>query len=274
MIYINRLIQNNSMVPRCKNIRPLIKYHLIHCNIKKISLVGEKMDIKEQQIQINKLIFNEAIKRESEWRKNPEFAHDVKLLIQMLNEINNLGYEFRYLKDITWRTNHSNEIIDIVMRYFGKFEDEGISAELVNVLKGIKGRGYTEILIDYIFHKKIDIGFYVGFDNAFLRLRDKRYVSNYLALLNEPEMASKLPLTMIMLGKWHIMEAKELFIKHLDESNPTQLLYSCIKSLAYFSDEDSLAAIIKASKFKDIKISKYAKDTIEKIMNKNRIKND
>ena len=269
------MIQNNSNVPRCKNLRPLIKYHLIHCNIKKISLVGEKMDIKEQQIQINKLIFNEAIKRESEWRKNPEFAHDVKLLIQMLNEINNLGYEYRFLKDITWRTNNSNEIVDIVMRYFGKFEREGISSDLTNVLlAGIKGKEYTKKLIDYINQKKNDICFYVMYDNAFFRLKDKRYVSDFLAFLKDPEIASELPFTMIMLSRWHIMEAKELFIKHLDESNPTQLLYTCIESLAYFSDEDSLAAIIKASKFKDIKISKYAKDTIEKIMNKNRIKND
>ena len=65
------------------------------------------------------------------------------------------------------------------------------------------------------------------YDNALEKIKDTRYINNYLEILKNPDDAIKLPLTMIMLGKWKIEEAKKYFVKYLDAKE----IYVNIKSL-------------------------------------------
>ena len=189
-------------------------------------------------------LYKFALEEEKEWRRCKENRHDVLLIDELLRELRKIGYKYRHYADLTNRENNDQELWNVVMRYIGRFDDEGISAELVGVI-GKKGNyAATEIILDdYINcseeNRKKQSVFY---DNALYRIKDKRYIDRYLKLLSDPNKAIRLPFTMSLLGKWQVKEAKEYFFEYLDSdlkrfSNSTgDLVFHSLKALSYYKD--------------------------------------
>ena len=84
---------------------------------------------------------------------------------------------------------------------------------------------------------------YVFYDNALWRIGDKRYIANYLSLLNSPNDAARFPLTMNMLGRWQVAEAKPLFIRYLTETQEydaytaRQLVFVAMDALSRYKND-------------------------------------
>ncbi len=199
------------------------------------------------------VIYNFAIKEEKEWRKNKLNKHDVMIADEMLKKAQNIGYRYKYLADITHRDNKDSELLNIISQYIGRFDDEGISAELVGVV-GIKGnKAATEIIINNYMNssQKNKLCQAIFYDNAFYRIKDKRYIENYLEILKNPEEARRFPLTMIMLAKWQVAEAKPYFFQYIDyHDEKDNRVFISIEALSYYKDEDGIIAEKIAEKLK------------------------
>lgn len=197
------------------------------------------------------VIYKAAIDEEKEWRKNGNTS-DINVMDQLLEEVRELGYHYRYFADITNRENNEKNLLNLLLRYIGQFQDDYFSAALVKVV-GKKGNiSATEIILKNYMGLSNDskhkhAGFY---DNALNQIKDKRYLTSYMELLKSPEDAIKLPLTMIMLGKWQLEEAKPYFFEYLNtdilyhNNNISDLVYISLEALSFYPDQDGM--IMKA----------------------------
>ncbi len=202
---------------------------------------------------VTEAIYKFAIKEEKEWRNDKSNAYDVKIVDEMMKSIRSIGYRYKYLADITHRDNKDLKLLNILLQYIGRFEDEGISAELVGVV-GIKGnKAATEIIIkNYMTSSmKNKLSQAVFYDNALNNLKDKRYIFEYLKILKNPEEASRFPFTMIMLGKWQVTEAKPYFLQYIDYfDEKNNRVFISMEALSYYMDEDGIIAEKIAKKLK------------------------
>lgn len=197
------------------------------------------------------VIYKAAIDEEKEWRRNGNTS-DINVMDRLLEQVRELGYQYRYFADITNRENSDKKLLNLLLRYIGQFQDDYFSAALVKVV-GRKGNKLaTEtILKSYMGlsndNKHKHAGFY---DNALSQIKDKRYLSSYIELLKSPEDAIKLPLTMIMLGKWQLEEAKSYFFEYLNadilyhNKNISDLVYISLEALSFYPDKEGI--IMKA----------------------------
>ena len=218
---------------------------------------------------IQNVIYKHAIVEELEWRKEKTNASDVAIVEEMLREIRCLGFSYKYLADITHRDNTDKKMLDILLKYIGRFSDEWISAVLVSAV-GVNGNiSATDAIIKNYANssaknKQMNSGYY---DNALWRMKDKRYISAYLSILSNPDEAIRFPLTMIMLAKWHIVEAKPVLLKYLNYNND-ELVSLCIEALSYYPyDKTIIKAIEKNEKShnKDlITVAKKARKRLER----------
>lgn len=203
---------------------------------------------------------------------------------QMLREVRALGYGYRYYADITNRDNRDENLLKVLLRYIGRFDDEGISAGLVGAV-GQKGATFvTETILDHYQassdrNKHMEAGFY---DNALARIKDKRYIQRYLDILASPSDAVGFPLTTMMLARWNIQEAAPYFWDYLDARDQFQgqrtadLVYSAMEGLSFYPDIDG--AILRALERKlddpDKNVADAAKRAIMRYKKKNRMGDD
>lgn len=111
------------------------------------------------------------------------------------------------------------------------------------------------------------------YDNALEKIKDTRYINNYLEILKNPDDAIKLPLTMIMLGKWKIEEAKKYFVKYLDakeiyvNTKTSDLVFIALNALSYYTDlnDDILKKIENKLNSDDEDVRIVAKKAIKRI---------
>jgi len=208
---------------------------------------SENVNLKKNKDEfIASTLYRSAIDEEKKWVKEKCNEHDIAVRASLINEVRDLGYDYNYLADITHRENNDRKLLDIVLKYIGKFNDEGISAELVGVV-GKKGNfTATETILNNYMNssernKHMQAVFY---DNALDRIKDKRFVSTYMELLKNPEDAIRLPLTMILLGKWQVKEALPFFLQYLNSTllylneSTSDLIFIALNALSYYIDAD------------------------------------
>lgn len=193
------------------------------------------------------VIYKAAVDEEKAWRREKN-THDIAVMDQLLEQVRGLGYHYRYFADITNRENTQKDLLNLLLGYIGRFHDDYFSAALVRVV-GEKGNiSATEIVLKNYMGLSNDskhkhAGFY---DNALSQIKDKRYLSDYMELLKVPEDAIKLPLTMLMLGKWQLEEAKPFFFEYLNadihyhNKNISDLIYISLEALSYYPDPDGI----------------------------------
>lgn len=221
------------------------------------------------------VLYQSALEEELEWRKEANNQHDVELIDQLLSEIKQLGYNYKYYVDITKRDNEDKELARIVLRYIGSFDDEWISAQLVSVV-GRKGNTFaTKTILNNYYdsseeNKHINAFYY---DNALARIQDKKCISSYLEILKNPNYAIKFPFTMIMLGKWRVEDAQPYFMQYLDSSllyhnsNIGDLVFISLEALSYYPDLQGviLQAFEKKLQCEDADLKKAASRAIKRL---------
>ena len=232
------------------------------------------MDKVEQNAVIKRLLYESRLEEEYEWRKRKENRADAKLLDRLLSRINKFGYNYKNKTDLLQQYVLDENVLMVILDYLGKFNDPGVTAILVSVIGNKKNKVATKKIIDVF--NSADLSrkhLAVFYDNAFNRLKDKRYIENYLDWLKEPRLAAILPFTMIMLARWKDLRAKQLFIQHLDSGIKGQLVFTCIEALSIYDDEESINKIKTMVGDENDKVSKCARDARERLSKKSGKKN-
>lgn len=227
------------------------------------------IDRSEQNAIITRLLYERELEEEYEWRKKKENRSDVKLLDCMLSEINKFGYAYETKTDLLQQYIFDENVLKIILDYLGKFNDQGISARLAFVMGHKSNKVVTKKIIDTFNSANLSRKHLAGFyDNAIARLKDKRYIEDYLKWLADPSKALLLPFTMWTLARWGDLRAKQLFMQHLDAGANEELTFICIKALSFYKDEESVCKIAAMTENENEKVSKYARAILDRLNKK------
>lgn len=185
-------------------------------------------------------LYKQSIVDELEDRKKTQFKKDYEIIDSMIKDINQLGYDLKYETDLRMRTFNDKSLISIYKKYYLQFHNYGIAEDLLSM---IDKKGFYESipLVINLYEKiKRQEGLHqiASCDNAFANIKDKSSISVFLNYLTNEEDAIRLPLTMLMLAKWAIPDAKEYFLKYLENSN-RELVFVALESLSYYDDLDN-----------------------------------
>lgn len=202
---------------------------------------------------ITSVLYKEALAEEIEWRSNTKNAHDVDLFDEMCEKINeNSPYNYRNYPDISMRRHEDPIVVDIIASYLGRFDNEGITGELVRSIGTKKGRIATERIINSYFclseASKRKRGIF--YDEALSAICDKRFTDRYVEMISKPEHARWLWGMMKMLGRWKDEEAKKLMIKYL-ESSDEDMVNMTVQALKYYKHDEVVISALRLSLTKD-----------------------
>lgn len=131
-------------------------------------------------------LYDAALIDFAEWRNDPDNLHDVALFDEMLKKINAMGYgSYSSYPDITMRRHDDPNVIDIIADYLGKFDDEGITGELVRSIGTKNGKIATERIIDSFFglSETSKCNHATFYDTALTNICDKRFADKYVEMI-------------------------------------------------------------------------------------------
>lgn len=219
------------------------------------------------------VIYEDHIKIEIEDRKKPEKKHDYEVADNMLAELNqlNLGRELHYSEDLIFYTVTDKRAIPIFKKYILQFEHVGIVLNLVNNQLGLKGyKDCTEFLIELFYSlekrgERLD-SVYESFDNAFYKIKDKRYIDAYLELISVPKYIDKFYLLLEQLSKWHIEDALPIVVERVKYD---KLPGAAIKALGNYADPKYAYLIEPHLNSEKPYIRQLAKKTLDKMQSVN-----
>jgi len=102
--------------------------------------------------------------------------------------------------------------VQVISSYLSRFQSQRVRAELVASIGNEKNRkNVIEKTLELFDELDVDENrsCFVFYDNAFTRIGDKRYISLYLEWLANRQLASEMPFTMDMIGRWKVPEGKQ-----------------------------------------------------------------
>lgn len=150
---------------------------------------------------------------------------DKELLHRLLGEINSYaGTDFRYLAELdAFNIPGSGNII---AKHITNFSSESVKGLLIPQMVSDKIKDCDKIILQMYLHFKSSNEYiarpgepapahiYVRYDNAFRKLKPKRFAKDLINLAHHPRDAYYLPFTMRMLASWKIPEMKDLLISY------------------------------------------------------------
>ncbi len=217
-------------------------------------------------------------------------SEDNIILKMMCDEINrHLGIRIRYLAEIDSRDLSGSGWV--MAKYISCFKSESVRAYLIPQIVADKVNDREQIILSLYKHFKesdeyiSDMGkpspahIYVRYDNAFRRMKPKRFKKELLELVRNPRDAFYLPFTTRMLASWHIPELPDYLIGFLNDLTPESvglsegaelfypsfdyikrdLIFTAIDCIKYYNDQKFYRLINQYSLSDDIDISKLAK---------------
>ena len=150
---------------------------------------------------------------------------DKKVLRKLLKEINRYaGTNFHYLAELDAFDIHGTG--NIVAKYITEFSSEGVKGYLVPQMVADKIKDCDRLVLQLYMHFRSSDEYiakpgepapahiYVRYDNAFRRLKPKRFAKDLIALAHNPRDAFYLPLTMRMLASWKIPEMRDILLSY------------------------------------------------------------
>lgn len=194
------------------------------------------------------VLYLEDVKEEKKDRESGLEKKDYHLIDNLIMDINQLGYSFKFEADLRWREIKDRRIIPILERYLLQFENIDRAEDLVGIV-GHEGFNEATPLVINLYQKIKKQGQKfqcAGCDNALYNIKDKGYIGKYLEFAKNEEDVMRLPLTMTMLAKWNIPELKEYFLNYINSQN-RDLKFISIECLSYFNNDIMVLESLKKS---------------------------
>jgi hypothetical protein len=216
------------------------------------------------------VLYLDDVKAEVRDRKLKIDSEDYDLVDSLMNDINKLGYDFKFESDLRWRKIKDKRVIPILKKYIFKFKNTGRMEDFIGI---IAHRGFLEAtpivleLYDKIKGQAPNCQC-ASCDNALYKIQDTRFIDKYLEFLSKKEDVIRLPLTMVMLAKWKIPKAKAYFTTYLNSSN-RELVFIAVECLGYYKgDECIVNALAEHLNSTDIDIANIIKKSLKKLNGK------
>ena len=209
---------------------------------------------------VERFLYEQSISEEMHDRDKPEYQHDYQIVDLMIEEINQLGYNLKYETDLRLREFHDKELIPIYKKYYLQFNNIGFAEDTLGM---VTKKGFSETVpivqnLYDILKQNAPLYQIASCDNAFYQIKDKKSIDLFLKYLNNEKDVIHLPLTMLLLARWKIPEAKTMFLKYMNNSN-RDIVFTSIEALSYYEDpENEIKALIEKkleSSDKDIRIA-------------------
>ncbi len=231
--------------------------------------------------RINEALLKNDIQNEAEFKDFIFNEADNEILHNILQEINQLGYNLHYLSELEYfKVPGSGEII---AKYIKLFSSESTKSYLVPQLVSDKVKDCDKLILElykgfklsnsYVPGKgeRASANIYVRYDNAFRRLKSKRIKNELVQLVINPRDMHYLPLTTRMLSSWKVADLKSLFCGYLNgiiiRPNDVGLPDDCdgyYPPLEYIREDIIYTSIACLKNYPDIEtidiISRYIQD--------------
>ena len=200
-------------------------------------IFGRKQAWKLSEFHVANFLYEQSVLEELNERSNLRYHHDYEIIDLMIEEVNHLGYNLRYETDLRLRKFHDKNLIPIYEKYYLQFENIGFAEDTLGM---VAVKGFTEVIpiiqnLYNILKQTESLHQIASCDNAFYRIADKKSVHVFLGYLNNEEDVIRLPLTMNLLAKWKIVEAKEKFLQYLNSHN-RDVVFTAMEALSYYDD--------------------------------------
>ena len=142
--------------------------------------------------------------------------------------------------------------IDIIADYLGKFDDEGITGELVRSIGTKNGKIATERIIDSFFglSETSKCNHATFYDTALTNICDKRFADKYVEMISNPKYARWLLGLMKLLGRWKNEKAKRVMLGYLGSDNE-DMVNMTVQALKYYKHDQEVIAALKLSLTKE-----------------------
>lgn len=188
---------------------------------------------------VENFLYTQSISEEIHDRNDIQYRHDYEIVDLMIEEINQLGYNLKYETDLRLREFHDRKLIPIYKKYYLQFDNIGFAEDTLGM---IAKKGFSEAVpivqqLYDILKQNAPLYQIASCDNAFYQIKDKKSIHLFLGYLNNEEDVIHLPLTMLLLAKWKIPEAKVMFLQYLDNSN-REIVFTAIEALSYYEDSN------------------------------------
>ena len=219
------------------------------------------MDKKE----IDLFLKEENRKRKQEFEEKLSHS-DLTLLYKLYDESRNLGYDIQYPYDYMYIGDKATDLIPILIKYIGRFENEGISDQLIGAL-GIKNfYEATEFLLKEF--KKIKSKSHVmrrwWIAESIASIRDKRFINVYIDLIKDENYKIDTDRFVLLLGEWKNEEALSVILELLS-CNEKQIILAAIKAVGYYKKNELKKFIEPFIAHNDKDIRKLAEKTLQKL---------
>lgn len=208
---------------------------------------------------VERFLYEQSISEELHDRDKAEYQHDYQVVDLMIEEINRLGYSFKFETDLRLREFNDKNLVPVYEKYYLQFDNLGFAEDLLNM---IAKKGFTEAMpivqnLYDILKQSAPLHQIASCDNAFYQIKDKKSMRLFLRYLNNEKDVIHLPLTMLLLAKWKVPEAKVMFLQYLNNSN-REIVFTAIEALSYYDDpKNEIKALIEKkleSSDKDVRI--------------------
>lgn len=138
---------------------------------------------------------------------------DLITTVQILNQINALGYHFSNLHRLL---DHEDiRFLPIILDYIDRYENPGYKAELIHAFHCRSYSPFTPNLIS-LYRQPAYKNLQFEISNALYDIRSKKYISLYLGIVEQPEYGTKPDLIMEILCKFKVKECLPLLLNLLD----------------------------------------------------------
>lgn len=228
---------------------------------------------KDRELDISDKI---AAKQFDELVRHEESAHDISLLEELVNDVNQVGYFIQYYFQLQAMSLEDRNLYPIISKYIGRFDNPDFSIALLGYIGVPRLYEATEFLIS-VFEQPNKKRFPEALlstrqasSSSILRIKDKRYQNKYRELITATDTHNDSCFLVELLGNFICIE-NYLFLLELlhDEcvavrshavlalSKYKQFANEIIPTLQHMVEEDSSSAVREYAKRGIKNLSKY-----------------
>ena len=214
---------------------------------------------KERVFQIMGKYYGNAYYRSAIEQGIPEV--DLILATEVLNKINALGYYFSNLNAL--KETEDRRFVPIILDYFQSFMSANYRTGLISAVCYPSYQDFVPDLLS-IYEETTSPQVRLDISQALLSIRSKRYVSEYLRIINNQNFGVRRDYLIDLLCQLRIKDVLPKLLELLEE-NPYEWRWTFLKYASSFNDRSLLPLIEVYSNSDDSEIRSMAKKAIKRI---------